>query len=104
MFVNVGLITDSRRGVLLVPKEALTYDAGQPYAFVVRDSTVHRTLLELGLTNPREVEVVAGLAKSDSVVIVGQEGLRDGAKVRVVAEPLRAVPKEAKAERDTTET
>lgn len=104
MFVNVALITDRRSDALLVPKEALTYDAGQPYAFVVRDSTARRTLVELGLTNPREVQVLAGLAQGDSVVIVGQEGLRDGAKVRVVTEPLLPVPKEAKAVAESTET
>ena len=104
MFVNVGLITDSRAEALLVPKEALTYDAGQADAFVVRDSTARRTHLELGLTNTRQVQVVAGLARGESVVVIGQEGLRDGAKVRVVAEPLRPVPEQAKAEGDTTKT
>lgn len=104
MFVNVALITDRRGEALLVPKEALTYDAGQAYAFVVKDSTAHRTVLELGLTNPRQVEVLAGLGRGDSVVIVGQEGLRDGAKVRVVEQSLRPVPKAEKAEERAPET
>ncbi len=104
MFVNVALITDRRGEALLVPKEALTYDAGQAYAFVVKDSTAHRTVLELGLTNPRQVEVLAGLGRGDSVVIVGQEGLRDGAKVRVVEQSLRPVPKPEKAEERAPET
>jgi len=104
MFANVALITDRRANVLLLPKETLAYDAGQPYVFVLRDSVARRTRLEVGLSNPRVVEVTAGVAPGDSVVIVGQEGLRDGATVRVVEEPFRPVTKEQPTAKDTTET
>ena len=95
MFANVALITDQRSDALLLPKEAIVYDDGRPFAFVVKDTVVRRVLLELGLTNPRQVQVLSGASQGDSVVIVGQEGLRDGAKVRVVADAFRPVPKEA---------
>ena len=96
MFVSVALITERQPNVLLAPKEALVYDAGQPYTFVVEDGHARRVGLSLGLTNARQVQVLSGLDRGDSVIVVGQEGLRDGATVRVVTDAMRALP------RDTT--
>ena len=106
MFVNVALVTDQRNEALLLPKETLVYDGRQAYAFVVKDSTASRQLLTLGLKNSRQVQVIEGLAVGDSVVIVGQEGLRDGAKVRVIADASKPIPREEtkKVAEDSTDT
>jgi len=92
MFASVALITDQRTDALLVPKETLIYDAGQAYAFTVKADTARRTRLELGLTNAREVQVVSGLADGDSIIVIGIEGLRDGALVRIVDDAKAPVP------------
>ena len=92
MFANVALITERRPKALLAPKEAFVYDAGQPYVFVVRDDKAHRTRLEVGLSNARQVQIVGGLSLGDSIVVVGHEGLRDGATVRVVADAYAPIP------------
>jgi membrane fusion protein (multidrug efflux system) len=38
-----------------------------------------------GLTDAGNIEITDGIAEGDQVVIVGQSGLKDGNKVRVVA-------------------
>jgi membrane fusion protein, multidrug efflux system len=94
MFANVALITERQTEALLAPKEALVYDAGQPYVFVVREDKAHRTRLELGLTNARQVQVLSGLSQGDSIIVVGHEGLRDGAVVRVIVDATAPIPPE----------
>jgi membrane fusion protein (multidrug efflux system) len=91
MFANVALITDSRAEALLIPKEAITYDAGQSYVFVAKAGVARRKQLHTGLANSRLVEALSGVSVGDSIVIVGQEGLRDGAKVRLITSALRPV-------------
>lgn len=106
MFANVGLVIESQTDALLAPKEALVYDGGQAYVFVVRGERANRVRLELGLSNARQVQVLGGIGRGDSVVVVGHEGLRDGAMIRVVADPLTPIPyiqrEPAQAETDTT--
>ena len=93
MFASVALITDQKSDALLAPKEALVYDAGQAYAFVVKADTARRVRLELGLTNARQVQVISGMVQDDSIIVVGHEGLRGGALVRVIDDAKKPVPK-----------
>ena len=49
-----------------------------------------RTLVDLGLVDDDFVEIVEGLAAGEQVITVGQSHLRDGARIRVAAEPSAA--------------
>ena len=89
MFVNVLIVTDTKKGAVLVPKDAVVYENGLPYVFVVHDSLAYRKLLKTGFTDPNFIEALGGVAVSDSLIVVGQSGLRDGARVRVM---LRDMP------------
>ena len=92
MFVNVDIIVDTHVDARLIPKRALVYDEGEPLAFVVKDSIVARTPLELGFSDRDLVEVTSGLEPGDLVVVVGQGLLRDGSEVRVVEQGPRPEP------------
>ena len=84
MFVNVDIVVDTHDEARLVPKRALVYDEGEPLAFVVTDSIVSRTPIELGFADRDLVEVTSGLDPGQLVVVVGQGLLRDGSEVRLV--------------------
>ncbi|MFH1007717.1 MAG: efflux RND transporter periplasmic adaptor subunit [Candidatus Latescibacterota bacterium] len=88
MFVNVRIITDTHRGVPVVPKNAMVYDGGLRYVFVVRDSIVTKELIEPGFSERDSLEVLTGVAEGDWIIVVGQEGLKDRAKVKVMNEDL----------------
>ena len=102
MFVNVKIITDTHRGVPVVPKNAIVYDGGLRYVIVVRDSIAAKELIEPGFSERDSLEVLSGVTAGDSIIVVGQEGLKDRAKVKVVAEDLLP-PKEDKEEKEKTE-
>jgi membrane fusion protein, multidrug efflux system len=86
MYAEVTLTTDSRSDVLLVPKAAVVRDEEQTYLFTIQGDatagfTAKRVRVETGLTDPERIEIVKGLGAGEPVILAGQTGLKDGAKV-----------------------
>ena len=84
IFVSVRIITDTREQAVLVPKNAIVYDGEEQYVFAVRDSIAQRILLQPGYESAVEVEALVNFSAGDRVITVGQNGLKDGARVRLV--------------------
>jgi membrane fusion protein (multidrug efflux system) len=91
MFLTVQLSRGARES-LVVPEEALVPEAGDVFVFVVKDATVEKRVVKTGQRRVGEVEVVAGLAAGDTVVIEGTQKLRDGSPVapREAPQPAQA--------------
>ena len=99
MFVTALVITDTHEEAVLVPKRAIVYEEGLPYVFVARDSIADRVRLDVGFSDAKRMEVRSGLAPGDSIVIVGQTGLKDKARIRAISGEGLVIP----AEPDSTE-
>ena len=99
MFVTAHVITDTHEDAVLVPKRAVVYEEGNPYVFVARDSVADRVRLDVGYSDADRMEVRSGLAPGDSIVVVGQTGLKDKARIRVISGEGLVIP----AEPDSTE-
>lgn len=84
MYAEVTLTTETRKDVTLVPKPALVRDEEQTYVFVVEGDRAVRRLLEIGLGDDQNVEVISGVSPGESIIVAGQAGLKDGALVEVV--------------------
>ena len=85
MFVSVQLVTGTHRNALLIPKVALLYDNGSPFVFFVENDTLARRVrIEKGFSNERYVEVLSPVSDTDLVVVVGQNGLKDKQRIKVV--------------------
>lgn len=85
MYVEVELVTETDPDALLVPKRSLVYDEDQIYVFRVTDDlTVERLLIEPTIEQRDFVKVESVLAQGDQIVVAGQAGLKDGAKVRLL--------------------
>lgn len=84
MFGRFNIIWDARRDVLLVPRVAVVDDGASDSVFVVTDGTAERRAVRTGYTRGPQVEIVTGLEEGEEIVVVGQSGLRDKAKVEVV--------------------
>lgn len=88
VLMRLVLVLESRPQALLVPKEALLYEGGTTYLFVVRDGVARRVEVLPGFEDPRHLEAAAGsdLRAGDEVVVVGADRLADGDPVEVAAE------------------
>ena len=81
MYAEVTLTVDHRENVALVPKGAIVHDEEQTYVFVPEGDKARRVRVELGLQDAERVEIVKGLGAGDAVIVAGQTGLKDGAKI-----------------------
>lgn len=86
MFGRLDIVYESRPARLLVPREAVVATESGSAVYVVKDETAERRKVETGVAWQGRLEVVSGLSENEQVVVVGQAGLKDGARVRVVAE------------------
>lgn len=84
MFGRLDIVYDSRPARLLVPRPAVVETESGPAVYVVSDGVVERRDVETGIAWQNRLEIVSGVDESEQVVVVGQSGLRDGARVKVV--------------------
>ena len=82
MFVRLRLAFGERKGVLMVPEEAIMPGA-KPAVFKVVDGKAERVVVRTGIRRDAQVEIVDGLAAGDVVVSAGQMKLRPGAPVKM---------------------
>jgi HlyD family secretion protein len=84
--VEVRILVKERRGVVVVPREAVGEDGGQHYVFVVVGNIVRRRNITIGIASASKYEVLAGLSDGDSVALPRDRRLRDGMKIRPTEE------------------
>lgn len=80
--VEVRILMKERRGVVVVPREAVNEDGGQHYVFVVAGDIVRRRNITVGIASASKYEVLAGLADGDRVALSRERRLRDGMEIR----------------------
>jgi len=68
---------------VFVPQNAVRQDNGQSIVFLYRDGKVERRAVRAGATQGSDVEIIAGVADGDRLVVGGPETLRDGQRVDV---------------------
>lgn len=90
MFVEVEAVEDTTEEVNVVPATAITYSPYGNSVFIVVTGdgapTVERRQIETGATRDGEVAVSKGLQADEKVVAVGQNKLRNGMRVEIVAD------------------
>ena len=81
MYAYASLALERANGVVAVPIQALDRGEDKTTVVTVRDGTVERREVKLGLESADRVEIVAGL-EPDALVVVGNRNqLRPGARV-----------------------
>jgi membrane fusion protein (multidrug efflux system) len=87
MFVRARLEQAVRRGALLAPQQAITFDySGKPYAMLVKaDDTVEQRFIAVDRAVGDQWLVTAGLAAGDRIVLEGLQKIRPGAAVKSVS-------------------
>jgi HlyD family secretion protein len=87
MGVKVAFLAENGRETptprALVPHDAVREEGGRQVVFVVRDDRLERRAVTLGEVRGADVEVLAGVAAGEQVVVKGPAELHDGEKVTV---------------------
>lgn len=80
MTADVEIITEMKKGALIVPNESLKLLDGKTGLYVMRGGAPAFTAVETGLTNGMVTEILSGLKAGDEVVVSGlkEQGARNG--------------------------
>ena len=76
MSIRADVITGARTGVLMVPVTAVFNQQGAHVAYVVSATGTEARTVELGQSNDRMVEIVAGLDQGERVSLTAPEAPR----------------------------
>ncbi|HBT20604.1 MAG TPA: efflux RND transporter periplasmic adaptor subunit [Peptococcaceae bacterium] len=83
--VKVAIETLIRSNVLLVPHEAArTLEDGRKEVMAVVDGRIKRRLVETGISDNENIEIISGLQLEDEIIKDGSLDLKDKAKVKPV--------------------
>ena len=83
MFARIDILAGKRERALALPQDALSKEDSSYYAYVVEDGKARKVKVEIGISNDK-VEILKGLEENQKVIVFGQQGLRDGALVKVI--------------------
>jgi membrane fusion protein, multidrug efflux system len=88
MYVEVEIVTARREDALLLSRRSLVPDGDLMFAYRLQTNrTVERVVVRPGIADPDHIEPAAGFQEGDLIVVAGQTGLRDGARVRLPGDP-----------------
>lgn len=85
MFGRVRIVYDTHKNALMIPKNAVMEEDGMSNVYVIKNNLAHRRNINTGYSNGDSIEVLKGLAPSDTVVTIGQSSLQDSALVDIVS-------------------
>jgi len=87
-FVNVKVIKKVHQNVVLLRKDALIFDGGKTFVFIIdKDNKAQKKLIVTDFEDGSQVEVIKGLTAKDRVVTAGKSSLKSDTLVRVI-EPV----------------
>jgi RND family efflux transporter MFP subunit len=78
---QVDIDAERHTNVVLVPSTAIVREGEETAVFIAMGDTAHRRPVQLGLDDGTDAEVVSGIKPGEMVIVQGQAGLPDGAKI-----------------------
>jgi multidrug efflux pump subunit AcrA (membrane-fusion protein) len=84
MFVKADIIINHKDTVIVIPKSIVLSRQKGKTVFIVDRGVAAERIIETGLENITDVEVVRGLAKNERVVTSGFETLSNKSKVKII--------------------
>jgi RND family efflux transporter MFP subunit len=84
MFVKADIITNQKDSVIVIPKSIILSRQRGKTVFIIDRGVATERIIETGLENITEVEVIRGLTKNERVVISGYETLSNKSKVKII--------------------
>jgi len=85
MSAKATIAVSSKKGVLSVPVEAVTWEQDQAYVTKIEDGRTVRTRVKIGVQNDLYAEIATGLNEGDEIVVSGLSEYFDLRGLRVFA-------------------
>lgn len=79
--VKLTVVADRAAGVMTVPVDAVSYDNGTPFVYCYEDGTAKKTVIESGIYDSQQMQVISGLTADSQVITTWSNELVDGAQV-----------------------
>jgi RND family efflux transporter MFP subunit len=83
MFADVAVTAEQKSGVVVVPRDAIVAKGTKQVLYTVSNGVASQKDIKIGITDDKNVEIIAGVSAGDQVVVQGQATLNDGDPVRV---------------------
>jgi membrane fusion protein (multidrug efflux system) len=83
LFAKVTLYTGPSRDLVVVPITAVLYEDSLVKVFIVEGDRAKEKPVKIGSKYGEYLEIVEGLQKGETVVVVGQNNLAEGVKINV---------------------
>lgn len=81
MFARFSIAYEKHHDALIIPAAAIVEEDDQTSVYVVTNGQAIRRIVATGIAADDQVEILAGLADGEEIIVVGHTGLRDGSKV-----------------------
>jgi membrane fusion protein, multidrug efflux system len=86
MFSRINIEYDMHDGAVLVHKQSVNLEDGAESIFVIKNGLSMKMAVKTGFANGMRVELLSGnITAGDTVVTVGQNSLKDSAKVHIIS-------------------
>jgi len=82
MYIKGEIVVASATNTIIVPKQIIVSKQRGNSVFVVEKGIAYERIVEFGLENPKEVQIISGLKLNEQLVVKGFETLRDRSKVK----------------------
>lgn len=90
--VQVTIDAEEHKNVVLVPLAAVIKEAADTAVFVANGDKAERRVVALGLSDAEHAEIKTGIKTGEPVIVKGQAGLPDGAKITTAAASEKPEP------------
>lgn len=84
MFFRAHVLKKTVRDAISVPIYSVITRNNEQFVFVVRDQTVHKQPVELGILEKWRVQITEGLRPGDRVIVEGHRDVENGQQVNVI--------------------
>lgn len=87
MFARIKVMLETISDALVVPSGSiLTTPNGEKIVMTVKEGKAARVKVSTGIVQGDRTQIISGIQAGDQVIVFGQEGLKDGAPVKIAGE------------------
>ena len=79
--VKLTVVMDRAEGAMTVPVDAVNYDNGNAFVYCYEDGTAKKTMVESGIYDSQNMEIISGLEADSQVIVTWSNELVDGQQV-----------------------